>query len=119
MFKLQEVHQQSQEVEEKLKIVEQQLSELEQFSVNLKDLEKNKSKEILASLGKGVYLKSEIKEDKLFVEAGAGILVKKTPAETNEIIEDQIARLNEMKTQLVAENDSIQEKMGNLIEKAK
>ena len=68
MFKLQATHQQSQEIEEKFKIVEQQLSELELFSVNLDDLKKNKSKEMLAPLGKGVYLKAEAKEDKFFVE---------------------------------------------------
>ena len=117
IIKLQETHRQSQEIEEKFKVVEQQLDELQKFASSLEDLDKNSNKEILASLGKGVYIKSDIKDEKLFVDVGSGILVRKSIEESRQVVEEQSKKLNEMKIQLVAENETIAEKMRGLIEK--
>ena len=117
IIKLQETHRQSQEIEEKFKVVEQQLDELQKFASSLEDLGKNSNKEILASLGKGVYIKSDIKDEKLFVDVGSGILVRKSIEESRQVVEEQSKKLNEMKIQLVAENETIAGKMGGLIEK--
>ena len=117
IIKLQETHRQSQEIEEKFKVVEQQLDELQKFASSLEDLDKNSNKEILASLGKGVYIKSDIKDEKLFVDVGSGILVRKSIEESRQVVEEQSKKLNEMKIQLVAGNETIAEKMRGLIEK--
>ena len=117
IIKLQETHRQSQEIEEKFKVVEQQLDELQKFASSLEDLGKNSNKEILASLGKGVYIKSDIKDEKLFVDVGSGILVRKSIEESRQVVEEQSKKLNEMKIQLVAENETIAENMRGLIEK--
>lgn len=117
IIKLQETHRQSQEIEEKFKVVEQQLDELQKFASSLEDLDKNSNKEILASLGKGVYIKSDIKDEKLFVDVGSGVLVRKSIEESRQVVEEQSKKLNEMKIQLVAENETIAENMRGLIEK--
>ena len=117
IIKLQETHQQSQEIEEKFKVVEQQLDELQKFASSLEDLDKNSNKEILASLGKGVYIKSDIKDEKLFVDVGSGVLVRKSIEESRQVVEEQSKKLNEIRIQLVVENETIAEKMQGLIEK--
>ena len=96
--------QQSEEVERQLNFVKEQISELEKFSENLKVLDESKEKEILANLGRGVHMKVDRKtEEKLFVEAGAGVLVRKTPKEAREIIQEQIKKFNEARLQLTAQ----------------
>lgn len=99
-----ELKQQSEEVERQLDFVAEQTKELEQFSRNLELLEHDKEKEILASLGKGVYIKAKRDEDaKLFVEVGSGVIVRKTPKEAIEIIKEQVARFQEARLQLTAQ----------------
>tara|TARA_Y100000310_G_C20495678_1_gene721416 strand:- start:433 stop:816 length:384 start_codon:yes stop_codon:yes gene_type:complete len=114
-FKLEELNRQSQEISERLKIVEQQLLELQNFERNLKELENSKETEVLASLGKGVFIKTDMKKEDLFVEVGSGILVKKSLEESKKIAEQQSKKLNEMKMQLSIQNASISEKMKSLL----
>ena len=111
-----QAQEQSRDIEEKLQIVEQQISELQNFKISLDELEKNKNREILASLGKGVYIKSDIKDEKLFVDVGSGVLIRKSLDKTKDIIEEQTKRINEMKMQLTAEKETISENMKNIIE---
>jgi|TARA_B100000315_G_scaffold101489_1_gene93253 prefoldin alpha subunit len=117
MFELEGLNKQSQENEERLKIVEQQIAELQGFEKNLGELETNKNKEVLASLGKGVFIKADLREEDLFVEVGSGILVKKSLGDSKKIAEQQNRKLLEMKTQLLSENESISEKMRKALEK--
>ena len=92
---------QSEETEQQLKFVEEQIAELEKFKEGLKNLRESKEKEILANLGKGVYVKSEIKDrEKLFVEVGAGVIVKKTPGEAMRVVEEQTARFENARVQI-------------------
>jgi len=94
--------QQSEEVEKQLDFVTQQVHELEEFSKTLEELDKNDDKEILAPLGKGVFAKAERKDEKLFVEVGADVLVRKTPEEARKVIQEQIRKFTEARVHLTA-----------------
>src|SRR3989344_458620 len=101
LIKAQTLQQESQEVENNIKIVNEHIGELTKFKENLEFLDRDGEKDILASLGRGVYIKSKIEDDKkLFVEIGAGVIVKKTPLETMKVIEEQIRKFEEAKLQL-------------------
>jgi prefoldin alpha subunit len=115
-MKLQVAYQQAQELEEKMGIVNQQMAELQQFEISLKDLGENKSKEILASLGKGVFVKSDIKEDELFVDVGSGVFVRKTIDEARKVVSEQLVRLNEIKMQIAAQNEAMSHEMQALMQ---
>ena len=115
--KIEKLNGESKDIEERLQVVEQQISELSVFEQTLVGLNKNKNREILANVGKGVYTKAEIKEDKFFVEIGGGILIRKSPAETEEILKQQIHKLNEMKIQLSMKNEALVVEMRSLLEK--
>ena len=117
MLELEELNRHSKDNEERVRIVEQQILELQSFEKNLGELETNKNKEILASLGKGIFVKADLKEENLFVEVGSGILVKKSLGDSKKIAEHQIKKLLEMKTQLLSENESLNEKMRVALEK--
>ena len=77
---------------------------------------KNDEKEILASLGRGVYIKGKIEDNKkLFVEVGAGVVLKKTPFETRNIIEEQIRRFEEARMQLLGQLHLYKEEFGKMV----
>jgi prefoldin alpha subunit len=100
LMEFERTYQQSREFEESLGIIEQQIIELESFKKQLDDLEKSEGDEILATLGKGVFLKSKVLDKKLFVDVGSGTIVRKTPKEAVDTIEDQVKKLTEMKNEL-------------------
>jgi len=107
VMKLQQGYGQSREIEEQLNIIEEQLVQLEEFKRNLNDLDKTKENEILASLGKGVFIKSDIKDKKLYVDVGSNVFVRKSPIMAIETVDEQLKRLGEMKIQLSTQIESI------------
>ena len=88
-------------LEENLQFVDNQIAELENFKEGLLAFSLSEEKEMLSPFGKRVYIKTKVEDkDKLFVEVGAGVIVKKTPAETIKIVEGQVSRLKEARNQI-------------------
>ncbi len=92
----------SEEKEQQLRFVSEQIASLNEFKENLKELDKNTEREILAPLGRGVFVKSELKEKKLFVDVGAGVVLRKTPLEVGKIIDEQIGKFQEARVQIAS-----------------
>ena len=105
--------------DEQMKIVDTQLSELENFRKNIEDIENNPNKEILASIGKGVFMPAEITDRSLFVEVGVGVFVKKSLEDTKKVAEDQLRKLGEMRMYLGSEINMINSEMQELISKVR
>ncbi|MFH1802134.1 MAG: prefoldin subunit alpha [archaeon] len=98
------LRQQSEDVEKQLQFVSEQIAELQQFSENLDVLKESKEKEMLADIGRGVRMKVTRSDDeKLFVEVGAGIVVRKTPDEAKKIVDGQVKKFQEAKMQLTSQ----------------
>lgn len=115
-IKLEQLNRQAQEFEEKINIVEQQLLELLKFEKSLKDLESSEEKEILAPLGKGVFIEADMKKTKMFVEVGSGIFVKKNLEESKKIAEHQIKKLREIKNHLSVQRENLNQNMKKILE---
>src|SRR3990172_6671535 len=103
MFKASLLERHLQDFAEKIEYVSQQVAELEDFDKNLKFLKDVKGKEIFSSIGRGVYSKSSCTDNSLFVNVGSGVIVKKTPEETSEIIKSQIKNFHEAKNTLMTQ----------------
>ena len=103
MFRASLAEKHLQELNEKIEYLSQQLSEMGQFSNDIAFLKDTKGKEILAPIGKGIYLKSLAEDNNFLVNVGAGIIVKKSPGETRAIIESQIRSFNDARSQLMAQ----------------
>lgn len=88
------------EVEKYLSFINQQISELEKFLDFLSNIKTNKEKSILTYLGKGVYLPASLADGKFFVDAGAGVIVRKTLDEAMEIVSFQLKSLKESRIQI-------------------
>ena len=93
-MQLQMLDQQYSQVMQQLQFIEQELLELDEFSKSLSHLQSSDEKEILAPLGRGVYMPaSRHAEKKLYVEVGAGVVVLKTPEEAAKVVESQLEQL--------------------------
>ncbi len=100
LIQLQVIEQEAQQLEQQLQLIEQSLIEMQNLSSSLDELEKTDKKEILANIGRGIYIPAEIKSKTLTVEVGNKVFVKKSIPETKEIIEEQVQKLGSAKEQI-------------------
>ena len=100
----QELEKYTAELEEHIKFLESQIQELDQFAERLTILNLNFINNCFnSSIGKGVYLPAELKDNNLLVEVGAGVIVKKTPLELKDVVIEQISKLQESKISLISQ----------------
>ena len=108
--------QEAEKTEQQIQAIDQQINELNSVKDSLNGIESNNGGEILAHLGKGIFVKAELKEKDLYVNVGKEIVMKKSIAETLKIIENQGKLLLEGKEELIAKIQNIQEKMQEFME---
>ncbi|NCN98851.1 prefoldin subunit alpha [Candidatus Pacearchaeota archaeon CG10_big_fil_rev_8_21_14_0_10_35_219] len=117
IMELQEKYSISNQLEEQFNLISQQVNELEDFGVHLSELDSSNENEILASLGKGVYIPSTIKEKELYVNVGSGIFVKKKPGEAKKVVEGQLKELAKAREELAERIEGLNEEMRELMQK--
>ncbi len=103
-FKFQVFEQQIQNLQQQIESVERAINDMSKLSADLPGVKKDK--EVLASIGKGIFAKAKLISEELIVDIGGGRFVKKTIPEAKEIIEKQINNLKNIKKEL---DDSLEE----------
>ena len=78
MMKLNMFEQQIRQLQQQLQAIEQADMEIKKLNENLGDIIGSENKEILASIGKGIFAKAKLISDELMVDIGDGNIVKKT-----------------------------------------
>ena len=116
IMQLQMMGQEAQQLEQQLQLIEQHLTDMEKLNNGLDELEKTDNKEILANIGKVIYIPAEIKSKELLVEIGNKNLVKKSVPEAKEIIDEQIKKLISAKQQIIERVEALQMEMSNLMQ---
>ena len=116
IMQIQMMEQEAQQLNQQLQLIEQNVSEMQELGLSLDEVNKGESKEILASLGKGIYIPVEIKDKKLIVEVGRKNFVKKTIPKTKEIIKEQLEKLVTAKAQIIERLDSLQIEINGLMQ---
>jgi prefoldin alpha subunit len=105
------------ETAQQVQVVEQELAELNDFAVSLEHLSKSDEKKMLAPLGRGIYVPAErIVGESLFVEVGAGIVVRKKIPSALEIIKSQISQLSALLSQLRTQETFYEAQLRQLVE---
>ena len=98
------IENQARQFEDNLQLIDNQIHELEEFTKNLDFIVKSKEREMLSSLGRRVYMKTKIEDkNKLFVDIGAGVVLRKTPEEAKDIVNEQISRLQDFRKQIASQ----------------
>lgn len=100
IYKLGMMEQQLQQLQQQLEAVERGINELERLEMGLDEIPGSKDKEILAQIGRGIYVKAKLVSEELTVSIGDNNFVKKSVPETKELIKEQIQKLKEVENEL-------------------
>ena len=95
MFRLSMYEQQAQQLQQQLQMIEQGIVELGSLTLGLDDLNGANGKEILAPIGRGIFVKSKITSEELIVDIGDKKFVTKNIEDTKNLIKGQILKLEE------------------------
>tara|TARA_Y100000310_G_scaffold345075_2_gene461621 strand:- start:1171 stop:1563 length:393 start_codon:yes stop_codon:yes gene_type:complete len=107
---------QSQEIEQNLEIIDTQILELEKFQQNIEFFSKSEEKQSISSLGRGVFVKTSLENKDLFVDVGSGIIIKKTPEQTQKTIKTQIENIQQARVQLLAQLEATRSQFQALLQ---
>jgi prefoldin alpha subunit len=116
IMKLSMLQQQAEKLEEQINLVNQQISELEELKLGLEEIREG---EILANIGKGIFIKAEVKSRELYVNVGDKKIVKKDVRGTKELVDKQIVKMQELKSNLLDEIQKVNKELHGLIISAK
>jgi prefoldin alpha subunit len=116
IIQMQALEQEADALNQQMQLIEKNLAEIKELGLSLEEIGKKENKEILANIGKKIYLPVEIKDNNLFVEIGKGNFVKKTCSEAKEIIEEQIKKLIVGREEITARLDELQQKANDLMQ---
>lgn len=107
-FEFQLLDQQLKQIQEQTFLIQQQIQELESLNANLDSISKTEKKsEILSPLGAGVFIKTELKENKeVLMNIGAKTAVLKTIPDAKKLITLQVNELKRIDMQL---NEQLQQ----------
>ncbi|MBU3913498.1 MAG: prefoldin subunit alpha [Nanoarchaeota archaeon] len=118
ILKLQMLEQRAEERRQQIGETDRQIEEMMQLRMSLERLESSRGKEILSALGRGVFLNTKVNDDKVFVNVGRKVLVRKTFKEAIEILDNQLEGLEAMKSELMNGVEEINLKLYELLEEA-
>ena len=107
--------QQIQQLQQQIQAVEQGIVEISSLNLGLDDLKNKTGKEILASVGKGIFAEAKLTSENLIVDIGEKNFVKKTIPETQEIIKEQIKKLQMVKEEMNENLESISEEIRDIV----
>lgn len=111
MFQLSMFEQQIQNIQQQLQAVERAINELSLLVLGLEDLKEAEGKEILAPIGKGIFVKTKLISEDLIVDVGGKNFVTKNIPDTQEVIKSQVKKLESARTEL---NKALEEINGRL-----
>jgi len=119
-MQMQMLGQEAEKLDQQMQMIDQQVVELaavRESIVSIKD-NKDKNAEILANLGKGIFIKADLKSKDLFVNIGKDVIVKKTPDETLKIIDEQTKKMTDGKIAMTERIQQLQIEMNNILMQA-
>ncbi|MDD5193427.1 MAG: prefoldin subunit alpha, partial [Candidatus Nanoarchaeia archaeon] len=82
----------------------------------LEKISEKDSKEMLANLGRKIFIPVEIKDKTLIVEVGNKTFVKKSIPETKKLISEQMEKLTSARVQILERLEELQEEMQRMID---
>ncbi len=119
LLQLNSLQQEANQIAEQIELIDKNTIEIQKLRFGIEELKEAEKKEALANIGKGIYIPVEIKNDKLKIEIGKGILVEKTIDDTIKLINEQVKKLEQEKQILIRRIKDVQKEINNSIEKIK
>lgn len=95
------------QIQEQQRAIEQAMLDMNTIALGLGELVGKKDEEILAPIGRGIFVKAKLLSEELTVDVGANNYVKKSIPDTKKLILDQIEKLKIPKKELEDELEKI------------
>jgi len=118
IYKLGKIEQQMQQTQQQLQMIEQGILDMGSLDESLDELKDSKGREIMAPLGRGIFVKAKLISEKLTVDVGENNFVTKDISETKKLIEEQKNKLEEMKQNINLDLEEKNKEFMGLITKA-
>jgi len=115
MMKFGMFEQQIRNLQEQMQAVERASLDLESIRLGLDEIKTGKDKEILAPIGRGIFVKTKLISDELTVDVGGKNFVTKSVDSTKELIQKQLKKLEDIKKQLDDAMEGINEELTKLM----
>ncbi len=106
-IKFQMFEQQIMQLQQHLQRIDEAVNDLTNLGNGLKELEGKKDQEILAQVGRGIFVKAKLLSEELVVDVGDRNFINKSIPDTQKIVADQLDKLNKIKEDLEGELDKI------------
>ena len=115
LFRFSMFERQIRELQQQIEAVERGIVDLTTLNFGLDELIGSKDKEILAPMGKGIFVKAKLLSEELNVDIGEGNIVKKSIPETKELIEEQIKKLEQVRGELEKNLEEIGQELTSMM----
>lgn len=117
-----EFNQKLKNLEEQIKPIKQQIDSVEQALVDLHSLhigldEIREGKEILAPVGKGIFVRAKTLSENLTVDVGGKRYVKKSIPDTKDLLSQQLKKMQQVKEDLNLEMEKINNQLSETMNK--
>ncbi len=118
MYQLSFFEQQMNNLNQQLDAIEKAIVEMTSLKKGMDELKGQKGEEILAHLGKGIYVKAELISEEFLVDIGNKSFVKKNIETTKELINEQIEKLGGVKQEIKTNLDELNKEILKMIDEA-
>lgn len=109
--KFMEFEQQIRQIQEQIGAVEQAILDMSQIKMGLDEIKGKKGEEIMAQIGRGVFVKAKLLSEELTVDVGGKNFVVKSIDDTKKLIEEQVEKLKGIKKELEMELERINQEI--------
>lgn len=116
IFKLSMFEQHANQLQQQIRSVEKGILDLNELVIGLEELNGKENEEMLAHVGRGIFIKTKIISEELIVDVGSKNFVKKTIPEAKKLIGEQIKRLETIKEELNENLEDLGKEMQRVLE---
>jgi prefoldin alpha subunit len=110
--------QQIMQIQEQLQLVEGGIVELKNLDKGLAELVGKTGEEIMAQVGRGIFVKAKLLSEELLVDVGEKKFISKTIPETKIVLIEQIEKLGEVKEELENQLEDINKELTKVMMEA-
>lgn len=115
LYKLSVFEKQIEQLNQQLQLIEKSTLDLNSLDFGMDEIKGSVGKEVLAQLGRGIFVKTNIASEELIVDVGEKNFVKKSIPETKKIIKEQLEKLNQLKKELEDKVEEIDKEVAELV----
>ncbi len=103
-------------LQEQMEAVQKAISDLTTLQVGIDELSGKNGEEILAPIGRGIFVPAKITSENLLVDIGNGNLVKKNISETQKILKFQGNKLNKIREELESAAENLNSELERIVQ---